>query len=57
MLSLSPRYDLFRFSLPKDFLPDTVIEKYSNIINKNAAVITTSKIIGFNPRIINLRGI
>lgn len=41
MLSLSPRYDLFRFSLPKDFLPDTIIEKYSNIINKNTAVITT----------------
>lgn len=41
MLSLSPRYDLFRFSLPKDFLPTSVEEKYSNIIKSNQAVITT----------------
>ncbi len=41
MLSLSPRYDLFKFSLPKDFLPIEIEEKYTNILNKNAAVIST----------------
>lgn len=41
MLSLSPRYDLFRFSLPKDFLPVEVEEKYSVIIGRNQSVITT----------------
>lgn len=41
MLSLSPRYDLFRFALPKDFLPKEVEEKYRILINKNQAVITT----------------
>lgn len=41
MLSLSPRYDLFRFLLPKDFLPVEVEEKYKKIINKNPGVIIT----------------
>lgn len=41
MLSLSPRYDLFRFCFPKDFIPQDIEEKYFNIINKNASVITT----------------
>ena len=41
MLSLSPRYDLFRFSLPKDFLPIEVEEKYAKIIGNNPGVITT----------------
>lgn len=41
MLSLTPRYDLFRFSFPKDFLPEEVIEKYSHILNKNPGVIYT----------------
>lgn len=41
MLSLSPRYDLFKFTFPKDFLPQPVEEKYYNIFNKNTAVITT----------------
>ena len=41
MLSLSPRYDLFRFALPKDFLPVEVEEKYSMLIRSNQAVITT----------------
>ena len=41
MLSLSPRYDLFRFALPKDFLPIEVEEKYSVIIRRNQAIITT----------------
>lgn len=42
MLSLSPRYDLFKFSFPKDFLPEVINEKYNKIINKNPGVLTTS---------------
>ena len=41
MLSLSPRYDLIRFSFPKDFLPKEVDEKYRNIVSKDPNVITT----------------
>ena len=41
MMSLSPRFDLFVFKFPKDFLPDVVEEKYSKLINKNKSVITT----------------
>ena len=41
MLSLSPRYDLFRFSLPKDFLPKEVEEKYTKLFTLNSAVITS----------------
>lgn len=40
MLSLSPRYDLFRFALPKDFLHKEVYDKYNKIINKDPGVIT-----------------
>lgn len=42
MLSLSPRYDLFKFSFPKDFLPEEVLVKYNNILSKNAGVITNA---------------
>lgn len=41
MLSLSPRYDLFKFSLPKDFLPKEVEEKYQGLLAKDAGVLTT----------------
>lgn len=41
MLSLSPRWDLFRFNLPKDFLPKEVEEKYTKILNENAGVLTS----------------
>lgn len=41
MLSLSPRYDLFRFVLPKDFIPEELEEKYTELLNKDAGVITT----------------
>ena len=41
MLSLSPRYDLFKFSLPKDFLPKEVEDKYQGLLAKNAGVLTT----------------
>ena len=40
-LSLSPRYDLFRFSLPKDFLPTEVEDKYLSIIRENSNILTT----------------
>jgi hypothetical protein len=41
MLSLSPRYDLFRFALPKDFLPRELEQKYHKLLAKNAGVLTT----------------
>lgn len=41
MLSLSPRYDLFKFSFPKDFIPAPIEEKYMKILSKNAGVIVT----------------
>ena len=41
MISLSPRYDLFRFKFPKDFLPEEVEKKYAEIIAKNPGVLTT----------------
>lgn len=41
MLSLSPRYDLIRFSFPKDFIPKDIEEKYMKVLSKNAGVITT----------------
>ena len=41
MLSLSPRYDLFRFAFPKDFIPKEVEEKYQKILSQNAGVLTT----------------
>ena len=40
-LSLSPRWDLFRFSFPKDFLPEPINDKYMNVLSKNAGVIVT----------------
>lgn len=40
-LSLSPRWDLFRFSFPKDFLPGPINDKYMNVLSKNAGVIVT----------------
>lgn len=39
MLSLSPRYDLFKFSFPKDFLPEEIMVKYNKVLSKNAGVI------------------
>jgi hypothetical protein len=41
MLSLSPRYDLFRFELPKTFLPKEVNDKYQKLLNRNAGVLVT----------------
>ena len=36
MLSLSPRYDLVRFHLPKTFIPTEVEEKYTKFLNTDA---------------------
>lgn len=41
MLSLSPRYDLFRFSFPKDFLPKDLEEKYQKLFITDSAVISS----------------
>lgn len=41
-LSLSPRYDLVRFYLPKTFLPPEVEEKYTAYLNKDANILGTA---------------
>lgn len=41
MLSLSPRYDLFRFAFPKDFIPEELEKKYQKILQRNAGIIIT----------------
>lgn len=41
-LSLSPRYDLVRFYLPKTFIPPAVEEKYTKYLNKDAFIIKSS---------------
>lgn len=42
MLSLSTRYDLVRFHLPKTFLPPEIEEKYTSLLNKDAYTLTTA---------------
>jgi hypothetical protein len=42
MLSLSPRYDLIRFQLPKTFIPDAVEEKYTKYLNSDSYTITSA---------------
>lgn len=42
MLSLSPRYDLFRFQFPRDFLPTEISEKYTKILNREPGVLVTA---------------
>lgn len=41
MLSLSPRFDTFRFLFPKEFIPSEVYDKWQIVLNKEPAVITT----------------
>lgn len=41
MLSLNPRFDLFKFTLPKDFLPEEVENKYASILNRESGVVVT----------------
>ena len=38
MLSLTPRFDLFKFLLPVDFLPESIVGKYRNILIQGAGV-------------------
>ena len=42
MLSLSPRYDLIKFQLPKTFIPKEVEEKYTKLINTDANTMKSS---------------
>ena len=42
MLSLSPRYDLFRFHLPKTFIPPDVEAKYTKLLNSDSYTMTSS---------------
>lgn len=37
-ISLSPRFDLFRFAFPKDFLPTEIEDKYQTILNRTPGV-------------------
>lgn len=41
MLSLSPRWDQFRFMFPKEFLPKEVNDKWQAFMAKDAGVLTT----------------
>lgn len=41
-LSLSPRYDLIRFHIPKTFIPPEIEEKYTAMLNKDAVTMTTA---------------
>ena len=41
-LSLSPRYDLIKFNIPKTFLPKEVEEKYTLMLNKDVVTMTTA---------------
>lgn len=38
MLSLSPRFDLFVFKIPKDYIPQEILDKYTKVITKQAGV-------------------
>lgn len=42
MLSLSPRYDLFRFMIPRDYIPEYLIEKYNKILSHTSGVLTNA---------------
>lgn len=42
MLSLSPRYDLIKFHLPKTFIPKAIEEKYTKMLNKDSYTIKSS---------------
>jgi hypothetical protein len=41
-LSLSPRYDLIRFNLPKTFIPEDVEQKYTAMLNKDVVTMTSA---------------
>ena len=41
-LSLSPRYDLIRFQLPKTFIPEEIEQKYTELLNSDAYTMTSA---------------
>ena len=41
-LSLSPRFDQFRFIIPKDYIPQEVRDKYDSILAKNPSTFMNS---------------
>ena len=41
-LSLSPRYDLIKFNIPKTFIPKEIEEKYTAMLNKDAVTMTSA---------------
>ena len=41
MLSLKSRQDMYRLILPDELIPEEINEKYTKILNRNAAIITT----------------
>lgn len=38
-ISLSPRFDLFRFAFPKDWFPQPILDRYSKMISQNQSVV------------------
>lgn len=38
-ISLSPRFDLFRFAFPKDWFPQEILDRYSKMISENQSVV------------------
>ena len=38
-ISLSPRFDLFKFAFPKDWFPQPILDRYSKMISQNQSVI------------------
>ena len=41
-LSLSPRFDQFRFMIPKEYIPQEIRDKYDAILRRNPGVFTSS---------------
>lgn len=41
-LSLAPRFDQFRFMIPKEYIPQEVRDKYDEILSKNPSVFMNS---------------
>jgi hypothetical protein len=38
-ISLSPRFDLFNFAIPKDWFPQPILDRYAKMISQNQSVI------------------
>lgn len=55
MLSLSPRYDLFDFSIPKTYFPNELIEKYDVILKKKGPSVFTSSVDYLNESIVGVK--